>query len=145
MTRRRIFVGMIVVAALALAVGTVGSVFAQGGRGGRAGRAGARGMMGAMMYLERSWTAVSFQLDCTSEQLEQLRPTYRTALQTRDSNLQASIEAQDRDGMVEAVTQCRETLEAKLQEVLSDAQWTKLQELMEARMGGAGMGPAGAK
>lgn len=52
-------------------------------------------MMGAMMYLERTWTAVSFQLDCTSAQLEQLRPTYRNTLNARDAAMKTPVESQD--------------------------------------------------
>ncbi len=88
------------------------------------------------MYLERTWTAVSFQLDCTSEQLAELRPTYRTALQQRDSSVKQAMQAQDWEALRAVLTQCKQTLDAKLQQVLSEEQWNKLQSLMQARMAG---------
>ncbi len=143
MTRKALFAGLVAVAVLALAAATVTSVFAQQGQGGRGNRGGRGGMMGDMMYLERSWTAVSFQLDCTDEQIGQLRPTYETALSTRAEAIQAAADARDREGFRTAMTECRATLEAALQEVLTDEQWIELQDLMTARMGGMRRGAGG--
>jgi Spy/CpxP family protein refolding chaperone len=115
----------------------------QGGQGGarRPGGEGGRGMMGTMMYLERTWTAVSFQLDCTGEQLASLRPTYRNTLAARDAAVKAAAQAQDWQAMGKAMQDSKTRLDAKLKEVLSNAQWQKLQQLMQPRMGG--MRPGG--
>ncbi len=108
-----------------------------GGRpGGGPGGQGGRGMMGAMMYLERTWTAVSFQLNCSSAQLEELRPTYRNTLSARDAAVKAAAEAQDWQAIGKAMQDSKTRLDAKLKTVLSDAQWQKLQQLMQPRMGG---------
>ena len=121
--------GLTVAAVIVLCV-VVSVAVAQrdGQRGG-----GARGMMGSMMYLERSWTAVSFQLDCTTEQLAQLRPTYRNTLSARDAALKEAMASQDREGTMKAITEATTRLETKLKSVLSDAQWAKLDELMTMR------------
>jgi hypothetical protein len=99
------------------------------------------------MYLERTWTAVSFQLDCTSTQLEQLRPTYRNSLNARNAALKAAGEAQDWQAMGKAMQDCKTRLDAKLKTVLSDSQWQKLQQLMQPHMGamrpGGGARPGG--
>ncbi|MFQ6131981.1 MAG: hypothetical protein ACE5R4_08100 [Armatimonadota bacterium] len=106
-------------------------VLAQQPPGGRRPGGGGRGMMGDMMYLERTWTAVSFQLDCTSEQLASLRPTYRNALNARNAALAKAREAGDFEAMGKAIRDCKTRLEAKLKEVLSTQQMTKLQQLMQ--------------
>ncbi|MGC9317821.1 MAG: hypothetical protein ACP5KN_07290 [Armatimonadota bacterium] len=140
MRRRVMWIGTAAVAVALIATG-VTVALAQQGQGRRGGQ---RGMMGDMMYLERTWTAVSFQLECTSEQLEQLRPTYREQLQLRNESIQAAMQAQDFQGVREAIVNCRTALEAKLQEVLTDQQWTKLQQLLAPAMFGGPRGPRGA-
>jgi hypothetical protein len=141
-TRPTTFSGLVFVTLLAIAVGPA---FAQTGGAGGQGGGERRGMMGAMMYLERTWTAVSFQLECTSAQLEQLRPTYRNTLSARDAAVKAAVEAQDWQGIGKAMQDSKTRLDAKLKAVLSNAQWQKLQQLMQPRMGGMrrGGGPPG--
>ena len=137
--RRTSITAVLVVALLSL---LIAPVFAQqGGRGGD--RGGRRGTMGLMMYLERTWTLCSFKLECTAEQLEQLRPTYATALDTRDEAVQAAAEAQDWEAIGTALQACKDTLDAKLAEVLSEEQNTKLQEMATQRFGGMRRGPGG--
>lgn len=131
MNRKAMFVGVVVLVAVGLVAATITSTIGQ--------RQGA-GARGDMMYLERTWTAVSFQLNCTSEQLAKLRPTYRTALQTRNSSVKQAMQAQDWEALRAALAKCRQTLDAKLQPVLSDEQWTKLQTLIRARLAGLGGG-----
>lgn len=109
-------------------------------RGGQQVDRAQRGMMGDMLYLERSWTAVSFQLDCTDEQIAKLQPIYKQALQTRVAAIQAAMQARNMEGYQQAIANCKETLELALMEVLNDDQWTELQELM-AQGGGMGRGP----
>ncbi len=140
MNRKAIFVGMVVLVAVGLVAATITSSLGQReGAGQRGDRQGLR-PGGDMMYLERTWTAVSFQLGCTSAQLAKLRPTYRTALQTRDSSVKQAMQAQDWEALRAAIAKCKQTLDAKLQQVLSDEQWTKLQSLIQARMAGPGGG-----
>lgn len=126
---------LVVVVSAAMLVTTVGAVLAQDG-GGRQGRGGQRGMMGDMYYLERAWTAVSFQLDATPEQVAALTPIFREALLTRNELIQAAIEARDFQSVRTAITDCRTTLETALQEQLTDEQWAKLNELLNARLMG---------
>ncbi len=127
--------GMLVVAGLAALI--VSEALAQGGRSGPQGAQSGelREMMGSVMYLERSWTAVSFQLDCTGAQLEQLRPTYRNTLSARDAALKQAMANGDREAAAKAMVASKTRLETKLKSVLSDAQWNKLQQLMKPPMG----------
>jgi len=145
MGRKAVFgAAMALIAAAILPMVIVPALSQAPGGGPGAGRGpGGRGMMGTMMYLERTWTAVSFQLDCTGTQLEQLRPTYRNTLSARDAALKQAAEAQDWEAMGKAMEDSKTRLEAKLKAVLSSAQWTKLQQLMQPRMGG--MRPPGAR
>ena len=143
MNRKKIFAGVVISAVVAVIAAMVIPALVQqgpgpGGPGGRGGRM--RGMMGNMMYLERTWTAVSFQLDCTSEQLQLLRPTYRAALQTRNAKVKAAREAQDWQAIATAMTNCKSVLDAKLKDVLSTQQWSKLQTLVAPPTGGLGGG-----
>ncbi len=125
--RSRLFAVLVTMAIVGLGAAFVTDVFAQGG--GRRGRQG-RGMMGDMWYLERAWTAISFQI--------QLEPE----LQARTDALNAAAQTEDRETrmqlMVSAITQCRETLSTKLSEVLTDEQLTQLDKLMSANMGFGG-------
>ena len=124
---------LVVVVVLAM---TVSLAFGQKGSGKRGAGQRGPGAMGGMMYLERTWTAVSFQLSCTSQQLEKLRPTYRTALKTRNAALKKAMEARDWKAVGTAMQKCKSTLDAKLKAVLSSQQWQKLQAQMKPRMGG---------
>ncbi|MEN6305679.1 MAG: hypothetical protein ABFD96_23345 [Armatimonadia bacterium] len=126
--------GMVVAAALVVAA----LAFAQGGgfggsppagRGG--GRQGGPGDMGAMTYLEKSWTAVSFQLDCTLEQQEALKPVYAAELQTRNQALEKALGSRDFTAMQKALETCKTNLNTKLKEALTDDQWQKLTRLLQ--------------
>lgn len=145
MMRRTGMTMVMVVVTVAMLVTMAGEVFAQGGGGGGRGQ---RGAMGDMYYLERAWTAVSFQLETTPEQIASLTPIFRDALLERNELIEAAIEAQDFESVRTAISDCKTTLETALQEQLTDEQWTKLQELLEARMfgrrGGQGGGAPGA-
>ncbi len=140
-----------VIGVVALALALVAVAAAQGGPGGQGGPpGGGRGgnMMGAMMYLERSWTTVTLQLDCTPEQIALLQPTFASELKTRNDAMKKAMEAQDWESLRTAVTTCQSALEAKLAEVLTEEQLTALDELMSVQMmggrggrGGPGGGP----
>jgi len=107
-----------------------GAPGAPGGPGRGPGDRG-RGMMGAMMYLERTWTAVSFQLGCTGDQLTSLRPTYQNALATREAAVKKAVAAKNWQAVGKAMQDCKTRLETKLKQVLSKQQWTKLQQLVQ--------------
>jgi len=129
MTRYVTTAALVLLTIAALTCATAGSVFAQPPGG---------GMMSDLMYLERSWTAVCFQLQCSSEQLNALLAPFDEALRTRDAAVQAAIEAQDMEAVTTALSACREVVDAALQEHLTDEQWTKYQELMAYQPLGAG-------
>ncbi len=153
MNRKLAGLAFAVIGVVALALALVAVAGAQGGPGGQGGPpGGGRGgnIMGAMMYLERAWTAVSFQLGCTHEQIELLHPIFAAELKTRNDAVKKAMEAQDWESMRTAITTCQSALEAKLAEVLTEEQLTALDELMAVQMmggrggrGGPGGGPGG--
>ncbi len=138
--RSKAFVLLVALAIVAVGAAVVTDVFAQA-QGGQ-GRQGRRGMMGDMWYLERAWTAISFQISLEPEQMTLLQPVFAEALQTRTDALAAAMQEQDRQARMEAVMaairECKETLSTKLSEVLTDEQWTQLDILMSAGMGFGG-------
>jgi len=151
MTRHKAVVALAIVA---LTCTTAGSAFAQppgGGPGGGPpgpppdGAGQARGTGGGaisdMMYLERSWTAVCFQLLCSSEQLNALLEPFDQALQTRNAAIQAAVAAQDMEAVNTALSACKQAVNTALQAQLTDDQWATCQELMSYQPLGAGPGP----
>jgi hypothetical protein len=99
-------------------------------------------VMASFMYLERTWTAVSFQLGCTSQQIASLKPTYQNALVARDAAVKKAMAAQNWQAAGKASVDCMTRLQAKLKQVLSSSQVAKLQQLLAPP---AGMrGPSGA-
>jgi hypothetical protein len=88
--------------------------------------------MGALVYLEKSWTAVCFQLDCTAEQQESLKPTYATELTTRNETVEKAMKKRDMEAMQKALSTCKANLTAKLKEVLTEEQRDKLDKLMQS-------------
>ncbi len=98
---------------------------------GGGGPGGGRGQMQARMYLEVTWTAVCFQLQCTMEQIMALQPTYAAALDARDKDVAAARAAQDRPGIQKAMETCKATLDAKLKEVLTAQQLAALDKMMQ--------------
>jgi len=129
-SRRVVSIGLAVSVALALAA----LALAQGGGpppGGGGGRPPG-GDMQVMTYLEKTWTAVCFQLDCTAEQQESLKATYASALQTRNQVLEQALKNRDMTAMQKAAQTCKTTLDTKLKTVLSDEQWQKLATVTQA-------------
>lgn len=130
MKSRSIFLMVAVVLLLAITA----SAWAQA-PGGRRGRGG-RGMMGNMMYLERAWTAVCFQLEgVTNKQEESLKPTFKSALEARVADVQAARQAGgDRQAMFQAIQaankKCEDTLNTAMQQKLTPTQWDALQKLL---------------
>ena len=150
--RRRTILGVLgFVAAVALLFAAPGAVKAQAPGGGRPGGGGpgaggsrGRGMMGTMLYLERSWTAVSFQLGCTAQQQAALRPTYLAALQARDAAVKKARDANNMQAIGPAFQKCKDTLDAKLKKTLSATQLKKLQTLMQPPTGPSSARPGSA-
>jgi len=131
-SRRIAMTGGVVLAALglaALALAQPGGFGGPppGGGGGRQGGPG--GDMQGMDYLEKAWTAVSFQLECATEQVETLKPTFAAELMTRDQAVAQAMKDRDMEAMQKAQNACKTRLNARLKEVLSDDQWQKLQKL----------------
>lgn len=138
--------------ALALIALATGVVYAQA-PGGGGGGGGQRGGMQNLMYMDRAWTAVSFGVEATTDQLDKLRPTFQTAFQSRLDLIKGVMEAQDRQAaMQDAITkaqQMKDEIDAKLKEVLTPDQMTKLQPMLSfgqggGRGGGGGAGAGGA-
>ena len=107
--------------AVALVVVFAGSLWAQPACGG-----GRWGGIGAAQYLDRSWTAVSFAIELTPEQVTNLRPTFGAAWKTRVEVMQkvmAAAQGPDRQAaMQEALPifqQIKTDIDAKLKEVLT--------------------------
>ena len=129
MTNRSLVLAVVVTLAVA---SMAALVWAQpppaGGQGGPGG--GGRGMGQAMMYFERAWTAVCFQIALTDQQEQALRPTFASALDARTKALDAARAARDRQATQKAFEDCKATLDAKLKEVLTPAQLDALQKLL---------------
>lgn len=120
---------------LVLALAIVATACAQGGFGGPPGGGrpgGPPGDMGALTYLEKSWTAVCFQLSCTDEQQAALRDTYASELKTRDTAIAQARKSRDMTAMMKACETTKTNLKAKLTEVLTDEQQATLEQLMQA-------------
>jgi len=133
-------------------------VFAQptGGKGPAGPAAGPRrgGMMRDMMFVERSWAALCFEINISNEQISKLKPTFVWAYQTRNNALKAAWEKHDFQAAAQTMAQVRKTLEERIPTVLTAAQkkawqkWQKEQEQIMNRMraggrGRQGQGPAG--
>jgi hypothetical protein len=125
---------MFLIVGLVVLLATTASVWAQPPAGG--GRGGNRGMMGNMMYLERAWTAVSFQLEgVTDAQEAALKPVFKQALDARVADIEAARQAGgDRQAMMQAMQaageKCKTTLDTALQQQLTPVQWDALQKLL---------------
>ena len=101
-----------------------------------------RGMQ-SMMYLERSWAAVNFDLKATKEQLAKLKPAYQAAWDARKAAMAKAREAQDWQAMGAAAAASQKQIEAKLKEVLTKeqmAQWQQSQQRRGGRPRGGGQG-----
>lgn len=134
---------------------TIAAAIAQPNAGG-AGRRG-RGFLGGanqaaqnrpgrfmqLMYLERAWLAVSFELGATEDQLLKLRPIFLAAWETRNGTLSA-LQGGDRAGLAlrlsEITDQLRKDIDNGLAQVLTEEQLAKWEEL---KANPVGLGPFG--
>ncbi|MBP8952893.1 MAG: hypothetical protein KBI47_10920 [Armatimonadetes bacterium] len=96
-----------------------------------------RGRMGAIMYLERTWSAINFGLELTAEQMATLRPIFADAFKTRAD----AVAAGNADLLSAVLDDTRAHVEAKLKETLTEEQMAKYTELTSfGRPGGRGPG-----
>jgi hypothetical protein len=141
--------------ALALAV----ALQAQPAPGGQGGgwRAGNRGAMAGramqLLYIERAFALVCFELGMTDEQLLKARPLFQAAWESRKAAL-AGLQGGDPAGMAlklsEANDRLRQDIEDGLTDVLTEEQRARFDELMSRPPpglpfgGGGWRGPGGA-
>jgi Spy/CpxP family protein refolding chaperone len=121
----------------------------QGGGFGGPGGQGGRGMMGSMNYIERAWTAMFFELGCSTEQLQNLYATFGAAWNTRkDAQAKMRAGTMDFQAYGQVLQQIQQTIDAKLKEVLTADQQKKWEEfnaqqqMPRGNRGGQG-GPGG--
>lgn len=120
-----------------------------GGRPGGGGRGG--GGFGAIMYVERTWSALAFEIKISNQQLEKLRPSFQAAWDKRQAAFKKAMQDQNWQALGSAMEKVQAELEAKIKQVLTKEQWAKLQKWEEAQRqmmrpprGGAG-GPGGGR
>jgi Spy/CpxP family protein refolding chaperone len=133
MRRRAIVTTVIVAAAVILLVVGAVSIMAQPGAGG--GPGGARGAMRSMQHLERSWTALAFELNATADQLTKLRPIYQKVYDERKAALEKARAAQDFQAMGPALEKAQADIDAALKDALTPEQLAKWQQLQQAGQG----------
>ncbi|MGQ9730130.1 MAG: hypothetical protein ACUVX8_02565 [Candidatus Zipacnadales bacterium] len=150
MRRTRLYVTLGVLAGVGLLVTGAVAIMAQPGPGG-----GGRGAVGnrprfglQLMYLDRVWSAVSFELGATDEQLLALRPTFQAAADTRRQALQEARAGNADMGalalsMGQVAQQIRADIDAALAETLTEEQLEKWEELKAQPMMGLGFGMGG--
>jgi Spy/CpxP family protein refolding chaperone len=128
--KRRITMGGLLGLTAVLA-GLISTAVAQPGPGGRPGGRAALGAPQAMMFLERTWAAVAFEIKASQEQLVQLYPAYQEAWEARKKAQQEAREKQDRTLLRNALQQIQTDLQAKLKEVLTPEQSDQLQQWLQ--------------
>lgn len=142
-----VVVAIVALAATAFAQGRTGGWQRDGGGEGRGpgergqAQAGQRGTMGDMNFLERSWTALCFQIETTDEQFEKLWELYKEVLTTRNAAIKAAIESGDMQAYRQAGVDAKAALDAGLPEMLTEEQKTELDTLLQPTVG-AGRGGA---
>lgn len=106
-------------------------------------------MMRDMMFVERSWAALCFEINISNEQISKLKPTFVWAYQTRNNALKAAWEKHDFQAAAQTMAYVRKTLEERIPAILTAAQkkawqkWQKEQEQIMNRMRGGGRGRQG--
>ena len=136
---------MKIIGIVAVIAALAATALAHGGRTGRPregqtrGPAGAegsqRGMMTDMSYLERSWTALCFQIETNDEQFSKLWELYREVLTARNTATEAAIAANDMQAYRQANVNAKSTLDTKLPEILNDEQRAELERLLQPAVG----------
>ncbi len=141
MKRRPMLSKVLVVVAAALLIVGVAAIIAQPGPGGgRRGGRGFAGAMGLMMYLERAWGAVNFELDGTDEQITELKPIFQSAYDARKEAIEKARADQDRQVLVTALQQVQTDIDAALKDVLTEEQLAEWEEVKATGQAALGMG-----
>lgn len=143
MERKSMVSKVVVVATVAVLIVGVAVIMAQpgpgGGPGGRGGR-GFGGAMGLMMYLERAWGALSFELDATDEQIAELKPIFQAAYDSRKEAIEKARAEQNPEGLMAALQQVQSDIDAALKDTLTEEQLAEWEQVKQAAQGGMGMG-----
>jgi len=109
----------------------------QGGPGGGPGRGGRAGQhFGDMMYFESTWSAVAFQCDASKVQLGKIRPTFQKTYDSRKAAMEKARQNRDFQAVQTAMKTIKQSIEAKLKEVLladQKAKLTKWQQSVQTR------------
>lgn len=115
--------------------------------GGGPGGGGGQGGRGGMNNLERAWTAMFFELGCTTEQLQNCYATFAAGWNTRKDAAAKARADNDFATYMQAMQQIQQTIDAKLKEVLTAEQqtkWTEYQASQQMPRGNRGGGGGGA-
>ncbi len=146
MDRKSMLRKVLLAVTVAVLVLGVAAIMAQpgpgGGPGGRGGR-GFGGAMGLMMYLERAWAALPFELDATDEQIAELKPIFQAAYDSRKAAIEKAQADQDRQTLIAALQQGQTDIDAALQDTLTEEQLAEWEQLKQAAQAGLGLGRPG--
>ena len=74
-------------------------------------------------WVERSWTAVSFEVGATDDVLVALRPTYQDAYAARDAALTQAMDAGNAEILTDALKKIKADVRAELKRLLTDEQY----------------------
>jgi hypothetical protein len=147
MNRKSMLSKVFLAVAVALLIAGVAAIVAQPGPGaGPGGRRGARGFggaMGLMMYLERAWAAVHFELEATDEQIAELKPIFQSAYDSRKAAIEKAQADQDRQALMTALQQVQTDIDAALQDTLTEEQLAEWEQVKQAALAGLGLGRPG--
>lgn len=138
MTKRRVLwaslVGLLLLGLVAAAVMAQPPGAPPGAPGG-GGRGQGLGMAMAMMYLERAWATVNFELEATTEQIEELRPVFQAKWDARKAARAIAQQTNDFQTLQATMQQIEQETEAKLKEVLTPDQYQKWEQIKSQPMG----------
>jgi Spy/CpxP family protein refolding chaperone len=101
-----------------------------------------RGTLRDVMYIERSWAALTFEVKVSDDQLQKLRSAaYAAAWAKREKALQSG----DVTALGKTTASIKTDVDAKIKQVLTAAQWQQFQQWQTRRgrlgRGGGGPGP----
>ena len=128
---------------LALLAMVMGSVWAQGGGGGGGGGRGGGGAMRQMQYLEQAWCALGFELGATTDQYMKLFPIFKAQWDLRKDAIAKARAANDFQSLGPVMQQVKATLDQALKDTLTAEQaqkWEELKAAQQQQMGGRGGG-----
>lgn len=97
-------------------------------------------MMGVMIYLERAWSAVNFELEATDEQIADLKPIFQGAWETRKEAIAKAQAERNAQVAMAALQQVQSDIDAALAETLTEEQLAEWEAFKQAAQAGMGMG-----